>query len=190
MPSLVRTFSSKQFEYCACTAWERKTAHWNIRKVNCRLKEGNVLFNDALNALYFTVIWHETYGKGPLRDNESGNLLLPIHGLNISISSKRSHRQDITYHSFCYTSPIKLAQGPLYHEQTLNHGTICHSSCLMSSTIESKFAGLENKYALTSTQKTQRIELIPHISLVTVLAEIAQNGELNLETCGHIYRTI
>ena len=30
-------------------------------------KEGNVLFNDALNTFYFTVIWHWTYGKGPLR---------------------------------------------------------------------------------------------------------------------------
>ena len=42
-------------------------------------KEGNVLFNDALNTFYlrlygrkegnvlFTVIWHQTYGKGPLR---------------------------------------------------------------------------------------------------------------------------
>ena len=26
-------------------------------------KEGNVLFNDALNTFYFTVIWHRTYGK-------------------------------------------------------------------------------------------------------------------------------
>ena len=30
-------------------------------------KEGNVLFNDALNTFYFTVIWRHTYGKGPLR---------------------------------------------------------------------------------------------------------------------------
>ena len=31
-------------------------------------QEGNVLFNDALNTLYFTpVIWCRTYGKGPLR---------------------------------------------------------------------------------------------------------------------------
>ena len=30
-----------------------------------RRKEGNVLFNDALNTFLFTVIW-QTYGKGPL----------------------------------------------------------------------------------------------------------------------------
>ena len=30
-------------------------------------KEGNVLFNDALNTFYITVIWRRTYGKGPLR---------------------------------------------------------------------------------------------------------------------------
>ena len=30
-------------------------------------KVGNVLFNDALNTFYFTVIWCWTSGKGPLR---------------------------------------------------------------------------------------------------------------------------
>ena len=30
------------------------------------MKEGNALFNDALNTL-FTVIWHQTYGKGQHR---------------------------------------------------------------------------------------------------------------------------
>ena len=30
-------------------------------------KEGNVLFNDTLNTFYFMVIWHQTYGIGPLR---------------------------------------------------------------------------------------------------------------------------
>ena len=29
-------------------------------------KEGNVLFNDALNTFYFTVIWRQAYDKGPL----------------------------------------------------------------------------------------------------------------------------
>ena len=33
-------------------------------------KKGNVLFNDALNTFYFTVIWRQTYGKGPLRKRE------------------------------------------------------------------------------------------------------------------------
>ena len=30
-------------------------------------KEGNVLFNNALNTFYFMAIWRRTYGKGPLR---------------------------------------------------------------------------------------------------------------------------
>ena len=30
-------------------------------------RERNVLFNDALNTFYFTVIWRQTYGKGPFR---------------------------------------------------------------------------------------------------------------------------
>ena len=32
-----------------------------------KTKEGNVLFNDALNTFHSTVIWRRTYGKGPLR---------------------------------------------------------------------------------------------------------------------------
>ena len=35
--------------------------------MNERMKEGNVLFNDALNTFYFTVLWRQTYGKRPLR---------------------------------------------------------------------------------------------------------------------------
>ena len=34
-----------------------------------RMKEGNVLFNDTQHIL-FMVIWHETYGRGPLRYRE------------------------------------------------------------------------------------------------------------------------
>ena len=33
-------------------------------------KEGNVLFNNALNTFLFTVMWHWTYGKG-----KEGNVL-------------------------------------------------------------------------------------------------------------------
>ena len=31
-------------------------------------KEGNVLFNDALNTFLFTVILRRTYGRGPLKE--------------------------------------------------------------------------------------------------------------------------
>ena len=51
-------------------------------------KEGNVLFNDALNTFLFTVIWRQTYGKGQL-SSERGNPL-PPHGLLFPISSKSS----------------------------------------------------------------------------------------------------
>ena len=34
---------------------------------NRKGKKGNILFNDALNTFYFTVIWRQTYGKRPLR---------------------------------------------------------------------------------------------------------------------------
>ena len=51
-------------------------------------KEGNVLFNDALNTFYFTVIWRRTYGKGPLRLMR-GNPQ-PPRGLLLPINSKGS----------------------------------------------------------------------------------------------------
>ena len=44
--------------------------HWLEQEIINRKegrKEGNVLFNDALNTYYFMVIWHQTYGKGPFR---------------------------------------------------------------------------------------------------------------------------
>ena len=39
--------------------------HEFLKKEKNNTKEGNVLFNDALNTYLFTVIWHRTYGKGP-----------------------------------------------------------------------------------------------------------------------------
>ena len=37
-----------------------------LKLINEERKE-MFLFNDTLNTFYFTVIWHRTYGKGPLR---------------------------------------------------------------------------------------------------------------------------
>ena len=44
-----------------------KKSPTKLVSVGTRRKEGNVLFNDALNTFLFTVIWHLAYGKGPLR---------------------------------------------------------------------------------------------------------------------------
>ena len=63
-------------------------------------KEGNVLFNDALNTFYFTVIWRRTYGKGPLRLTARVLLYVPYKTIYI---------QDSTYHGLCYTSRGALA---------------------------------------------------------------------------------
>ena len=37
-------------------------------------KEGNVLFNDALNAFLFTVMWRRAYGKGPITQREKKHM--------------------------------------------------------------------------------------------------------------------
>ena len=74
-------------------------------------KEGNVLFNDALNTFYLRL-----YGvRHMVKDNsnnERGNPL-PPHGLLFPISRvllyASSHRQDNTYYGLCYTSRGALA---------------------------------------------------------------------------------
>ena len=80
--------------------------------VKTNYKEGNVLFNDALNTLYL-----QLYGVRHMvkdhSDSERRNMQ-PPHGLLFPISSKfffnaSSHRQDNTYHGFCYTSRGALA---------------------------------------------------------------------------------
>ena len=95
-------------------------------------KEGNILFNDALNTFY---IW--LYGIGHMvnhndhSDSERGNLL-PPHGLLFPINSKGSFICTIpetgyAYHSLCYTSriaqwvhPVKdRSDDPLHHNRTL-----------------------------------------------------------------------
>ena len=76
------------------------------------MKEGNVLFNDALNTFYLRLYGVRHMVKDH-SDSERGNLLLP-HRLLFPISSKgslyaSSHRQDNTYHGLCYTSRGALA---------------------------------------------------------------------------------
>ena len=95
-----------------------------------RRKEGNVLFNDALNTFYL-----QLYGIG-YTDSERGNPLLP-HGLLFPISSKGSfyasfHRQDSTYHGLVIPSvghwlEREIAQW-VHHE-----GLICRpiTPCIM-----------------------------------------------------------
>ena len=76
-------------------------------------KEGNVLFNDALNTLYLRVYGVRNMVKDN-SDNERGNPL-PPHGVIFPISSKGSficitHIQDNTYHVFWYNSRGALAE--------------------------------------------------------------------------------
>ena len=46
---------------------EKLCEHYNKYIPVYGRKEGNVLFNDALQHILFTVIWCQPYGKGPLR---------------------------------------------------------------------------------------------------------------------------
>ena len=60
-------------------------------------KEGNVLFNKALNIFYLWFIWHQIYGKRPFRSKRK-NLLLPL-------ASRESDRNVVnsTSHNRCET---------------------------------------------------------------------------------------
>ena len=64
-----------------------------------RRKEGNILFNDALNTFYIQLYGIRYMVKGH-SDNERGN---PLHGLLFPISSKGS------FICLCYTSCGALA---------------------------------------------------------------------------------
>ena len=75
-------------------------------------KEGNVLFNDALNTFHLRL-----YGVGHMvkdhSDSETGNPL-PPQGYSFRLTARvllyaPSHRQDSTYHGLCYTSRGALA---------------------------------------------------------------------------------
>ena len=74
---------------------------------NFRRKEGNVLFNDALNTFYLR-LYRVRHMVKDHSDSERGKPLLP-HELLFPINSNvflyaPSHRQDSTYHGLCYTS--------------------------------------------------------------------------------------
>ena len=61
-------------------------------------KEGNVLFNDALNTFYLRL-----YGVGHRHISYSFRLTARV------LLYAPSHRQDSTYHGLCYTSHGALA---------------------------------------------------------------------------------
>ena len=73
-------------------------------------KEGNVLFNDALNTFYLRL-----YGvRHMVKDHSDSDKVnpMPPHGLLLTervILYAPSHIKDCTYHGLCYTSRGALA---------------------------------------------------------------------------------
>ena len=73
-------------------------------------KEGNVLFNNALNTFY---IWlygvRHTVKDHSDRERERGNLVLPLHGILFPISSKGYFICTITFriaHTTVFVIPV------------------------------------------------------------------------------------
>ena len=90
---------------------------WCMRKkTNVQPKEGNILF---------MVIWHQTYGKGPLSQWERKPAAITRLLLYAS-----SHRQNNIYHGLCYSSHIALAgmrnssMGPSWRTDLMIHHTM------------------------------------------------------------------
>ena len=67
--------------------------HWLQNSIRTGRKEGNVLFNDALNTFYLRLYGVKHMVKDH-SDSERGNLL-PPHGLLFLISSKGSFIRNI-----------------------------------------------------------------------------------------------
>ena len=89
-----------------------------------RMKEGNVLFNDALNAFYLRL-----YGVRHMVKNHSDR----EKGAWVLLYAS-SHRQDNTYHRLCYTSCGALAgmrsspMGPPWRIDTTTHRSMSERS--------------------------------------------------------------
>ena len=83
MYQLLLVWSSMGFNSVACTKVKFKNP-----VVRCNRKEGNVLFNNALNSFYLRLYGVRHMVKDH-SDSERGNPL-PLHGLLFSISSKGS----------------------------------------------------------------------------------------------------
>ena len=80
-------------------------------------KEGNVLFNNALNM----VKWHQTYDKGKLREKERK----PLHGLLFPIFYMH-HPTDRIAHTTAFVIPVMEHWLECEIAQWVHHeGSIC-----------------------------------------------------------------
>ena len=111
------------FVKCAKPSW-----------VQGRRKEGNVLFNDALNTFYLRL-----YGVGHMvkdhSDSERGNpCRYSFRFAARVLLYASSHRQDNTYHGLCYTSCGALSgtrnssMGPPWRIDPTTHRTMSERS--------------------------------------------------------------
>ena len=88
----------------------------NVFNVLSNMKEGNILFNDALNTFYLRLYGVRHMVKD-LSDSEKGNSFRLAARVLLYASS---HRQDNTDHSLCYTSCGALA-GTMLSNKTIRY---------------------------------------------------------------------
>ena len=107
-PTAHTNYTAARLQHAQC----REYAYMYTREHSVR-KEGNVLFNDALNTFYLR-LYDVIHMVKDHSDSERGNQLLPLHGLLFLISSKVSFKcttpTDSKAHTTaCYTSCGALA---------------------------------------------------------------------------------
>ena len=137
-------------------------------------KEGNVLFNGALDTFYLLL-----HSVGQIVKNHSDSktrTLLPLHGYFICLPTRvrlyaSSHKQDNTYHDLCYTSHGTLAgtrnssMGPswgidpmTHHTMTQYERTLLGDSFHFFKNSENVFVCIESKFAATSNLKVNLLQ--------------------------------
>ena len=108
--------------------------NWYVFGVKQRRK-GNVLFGNAVNTFYFTLIWRWTYRKGPLKKLERKPVAATTEATLFRLTERvllytSSHRQDSTYYCLCYTSRGALngtrdrSMDPLWEINPTTHRTM------------------------------------------------------------------
>ena len=133
------------------------------------MKEGNVLFNNALNTFY---LW--LYGVRHMvkdhSDSMRGNLLLPLHGLLFQISSKGS---------FIGTTPDRIAHTTTFVSPVVEHWLEWLTNQFQTSDVTDKWTQyIKGGFMFAFSTKTH-ISFI-HFEIYTQLcASLVQTAEIH-----------
>ena len=112
---LYLTTHSTHFIYGVCGRKEMfylttHSTHFILRLYGVRYMEGNVLFNDALNTFYFTVIWRQTYGRKEIFNfmTHSTHFILRLYGIRHMVKDHSASEKGNPLPPHRLLSPINI----------------------------------------------------------------------------------